>query len=145
MPIRLAFPSHSSLPPPPTAALHIRSRSPSTPRISPRLQRFQYLIRVRIRIDNTLRQFLRAISSSNILHNIVRICQPYNRYLGCKPLLEGLGNEVAVAGEPAREGRADVDGLRGGGGGGGEGDIAFVDRDVFLGGGCYADLGCGLI
>lgn len=145
MPVRLTSPSHSSLPPPPIRTLHIRPRSPSTPRISPRLQCLQHLICVRIRIDDTLRQLRRTISPSNILHNIVRIRQPYNRYLGCEPLLEGLGDEITVAGEPAREGRADVDGLRSGGGGGGEGDSAFVDRNVFFGGGCYAYLGYGLM
>jgi hypothetical protein len=60
-------------------------------------------------------------------------------------LLEGLGDKITVAGEPAREGRADVDRLRGGGGVGGEGDGAFVNGDVLFGGGCYAYLGCGLI
>jgi len=60
-------------------------------------------------------------------------------------LLEGLGDEITVAGEPAREGRADVDGLGGGGGGGGEGDGAFIDGEVFFGGGCYAYLGCGFM
>lgn len=56
-------------------------------------------------------------------------------------MLEGLRDKVAVACEPAREGGADVDGLRGGGGGGGESDGAFVDGNVLLGRGCDAYLG----
>jgi hypothetical protein len=51
-------------------------------------------------------------------------------------LLEGLGDEVTVAGEPAREGGSDVDGLWGGGGRGGECDSAFINWDVFFRRGC---------
>ena len=72
---------------------------------------------------------------SNLLDDIVGVGCADDRDLGSKPLLEGLRNKVAIRGEPAGHGSADVECLLGirGVGCGREDDVAFIDWDVFLG------------
>jgi len=72
--------------------------------------------------------------ASNLLDDVVWVGCADNRDLRSKPLLEGLRNKVAIRGEPAGHGSADVEGLLGirGVGCGREDDVAFIDWDVFL-------------
>lgn len=85
---------------------------------------------------------LRPASPPNILDNVIRVCGADDWDLGREPLLERLRGEVAVRCEPPCHRRADVylllwvRGVRCGR----EDDVAFVDGDVLLGGGGYADL-----
>lgn len=124
-----------------------RSSLPPLPRPTPTtntrptsLQLLQNLRRIR-RIDfKMLLSSLRRTSPSNLLDHVIRIRGADDGDLGGEPLLEGFRDEVAVCGEPAGHGRADVDSLGECGVGGCEGDGAFVDGDVFLCGGGYADL-----
>jgi hypothetical protein len=119
-------------------------RLPPPPRCLPReirstsLQLVQNLFRIRsVHIKRILR---RCIPPPDLLDDIVRVRGANHGDLGGEPLLERLGNEVAVGGEPAGHGRADGDCLRERGTRGGKDDVASVDWDVFLGGGGYADL-----
>jgi hypothetical protein len=89
---------------------------------------------------HTLSQTTCTTSPPNLLNNVIRVRSADNGNLGGEPLLEGLGDKVAVGCEPAGHGGADVDCLREGSGGGGEGDGGFIDGDVFFCGGGDADL-----
>ena len=81
-------------------------------------------------------------TSSDIFHDVVRVCCANHRDLRSKPLLEGLRDEVAVCGEPLGKWCADVYLL------GGifvhgcrcEGHVDFVDGDVLLCGRCDSHL-----
>jgi hypothetical protein len=121
-----------NIPPPSTAA----SRTSNIR--ATRLQMLQNLRRiVAVHIERIL---IRRVPPSNLLDHVVRIRLANDGHLGGEPLLEGLCDEVAVCGEPAGHGCADVDGLGERGAGGCEDDVALVDGDVLLGVGGYADL-----
>jgi hypothetical protein len=103
-----------------------------------RLQMLQNLRRiVAIHIERVL---IRRVAPPNLLDHVVGIRLANDGHFRGEPLLEGLCDEVAVCGEPAGHGCADVDGLGERGAGGGEDDVALVDGDVFFGVGGYADL-----
>lgn len=78
----------------------------------------------------------------NLLNHVIRVRSANHWHLRGEPLLEWLCDKEAVCGEPARHWGADVDFLRGVGcvGDGGKEYVAFVDGDVFFGGGGYSNL-----